>query len=105
LVSEAGLPTVPPTSPKPLHEANTPSAYADTGNAAEAGQNTGDTEAAGASSAAELARQAALFNQFCNADPAPGAEPLGFVPLDHSLYFMDSRAAAQDSAYQALQAA
>jgi len=105
LVSEAGLPTVPPTSPKPLYEANTPSAYADTGNAAEAGQSTGDTEAAGASSAAELARQAALFNQFCNADPAPGAEPLGFVPLDHSLYFMDSRAAAQDSAYQALQAA
>jgi hypothetical protein len=62
-------------------------------------------DSVGAASAAELARQAALFNQFCNADPAPDAAPLGFVPLDHSLEFIDPHVLAQDSAYHQPQAA
>ncbi len=58
-----------------------------------------------ASTAADLARQAALFNQCCNANPTVDPSPLGFFPLEHSLQFIDPHEVAQDSAYQALRAA
>jgi hypothetical protein len=101
-VSEATLSPAQPSNLDPLPANDTPGADANTGHATEAAHST---ETAQDASAAELARQAALFNQFCNADPAPGATPLGFVPLDQGLHFVDPHVVAQDSAYQALQAA
>ena len=58
-----------------------------------------------AAGAAELARQAALFNQFCNADVADAFEPLGFVPIDHKLPLVDLQVISQDDVYHRPQAA
>ena len=61
-----------------------------------------ETEAA---SAAELARQAALFNQLCNTDLAVQAEPLGFVPIEQQLPIIDVQVLGQDISYHQPQAA
>ena len=61
-----------------------------------------DVEAAGA---AELARQAALFNQFCNSDVVDVFEPLGFVTLEQTLQLIDLQVMSQDDAYHRPQAA
>jgi len=101
---QAVLHQVSPVSTVAL-PADTSSEHAVLGKVTEAAHSAGYAVDAGAASDAELARQAALFNQFCNAELAVDAGPLGFVPLDHSPHFIDLHVVAQDSAYQQLQAA
>jgi hypothetical protein len=46
---------------------------------------------------AEINRQAALFNQFCNAETAADTVALGFIPVDQVAYWESAHALPPDS--------
>jgi len=54
---------------------------------------------------AELNRQAALFNQFCNADTGADTVALGFMPVDQIAYWESAHALPPDSIHLQSQAA
>jgi len=93
-----------PEVPVPLAPATHAAADLPT-QAAQSAWDAMDTASVGAASAAELARQAALFNQFCSADVVDACEPLGFVLLVHTLPLIDLQVISQDDAYHQPQAA
>jgi hypothetical protein len=85
--------------------ADTMLAY-EAGHAAQASNKpqAGDTSAVNAQ-AAEIIRQALLFNQVCNTAIAIDNTPLGFVPIQSDLPLRDMLVTPQDGSHQLMQSA